>query len=81
MEYLQVLYRLGGLLVIFLGLKQLGLLRIDFLERIWKVLGKAGEASGLMKFLTSLTFVFGRNHALQFFSKVKKEIRILTWKI
>ncbi len=60
LEYRQVLYRLGGLLVIFLGLKQLGLLKVAFLERSWKVSGKAGGASGLMgAFLLGAVFSIG----------------------
>ncbi|UNC93088.1 cytochrome c biogenesis CcdA family protein [Candidatus Contubernalis alkaliaceticus] len=48
LEYRQILYRTGGLLVIFLGLKQLGLMKVSFLERSWKISGSVGRTSGLM---------------------------------
>ncbi|MDO9574620.1 MAG: cytochrome c biogenesis protein CcdA, partial [Candidatus Contubernalis sp.] len=48
LEYRQVLYRIGGLLVILLGLKQLGLLKVSFLEGSWKISGSTGRTSGLI---------------------------------
>lgn len=60
LEHQQVLYRSGGLLIILLGLSQLGFLKVPFLERTWKVSGDRGKTTGVTgAFLLGAVFSIG----------------------
>lgn len=47
LEYRESLYRLGGVVVILFGLKQLGLFKLPFLERGWNLRLKTPLSSGV----------------------------------
>jgi cytochrome c-type biogenesis protein len=47
LEYRETLYRLGGVIVIFLGLRQLGIFNLPFLEHSWSVVSRAPVTRGV----------------------------------
>ncbi|RJX23847.1 MAG: cytochrome c biogenesis protein CcdA [Dethiobacter sp.] len=47
LEYREALYRLGGVIVFFFGLKQLGIFNLPFLERSWSGISRAPAARGI----------------------------------
>lgn len=60
MEYRDVLFRIGGAVVILFGLQQLGLLRIGFLERSLKGSGGVPKKTGfLSSFIMGSLFSLG----------------------
>ncbi len=60
LEYRESLYRLGGVVVVFFGLKQLGLLKLPFLERGWGLRLKTPFGSGVAgSFLMGAIFSLG----------------------
>ena len=56
----ELIYRLGGIVVIFFGLAQLGVMRFSFLERTWRMRARAPAVGGFFSaFIMGAVFSAG----------------------